>query len=352
MDRRRGDDRNNALLVTAAGTGAFLLARSLVRQYRWYDLEGKTVVVTGGSRGFGLLMAREFAGKGANVVICARDEAELDRARADLAGRGASVLAVPCDVTDDDQVQELVRRAEGAFGRVDILVNNAGMISVGPVEVMTLADYEDAMKVHFWGPLYTTMAVLPGMKARGEGRIVNVTSIGGKLPAPHLLPYTASKYAAVGFSEGLRAELKKDNIYVTTVCPGLIRTGSPRNAFFKGRHRAEYAWFTVSDSLPLTSMSARRGARRVVLACQRGESEVILSIQAKLAVRFHGLFPGVTSDLASLVNNMLPGPGGIGDRRARGHESESAVSRSVLTTLSRRAAEENNEMATRTEPRI
>ena len=345
MDRRRDSAPSTGLALAAAGAGAFLLARSLVRQRRWMDLEGKTALVTGGSRGFGLLLAREFARQGANVVICARDEAELERARKDLEGRGASVAAIPCDVTDRSRVEQLISDAERRFGGIDVLVNNAGTISVGPMEVMTLDDYHEVMNIHFWGPLYTTMAALPGMKSRGGGRIVNIASIGGKVPAPHLLPYTASKFALVGFSEGLRAELKTDNVYVTTVCPGLIRTGSPRNATFKGQHRAEYAWFSVSDSLPLTSMDAARGARRVVLACQRGEAEVILSIQAKLAARFHGMFPGLSTELLSGVNSLLPGPGGIGTERAKGFESESAISRSFLTAPSRRAAEENNELA-------
>jgi NAD(P)-dependent dehydrogenase (short-subunit alcohol dehydrogenase family) len=345
MDRRDSRGSNAALAMAAAGVGAFLLARSVVRQRRWLDLHGKTVLITGGSRGFGLLLARELARQGANIVICARDEAELERARQDLAGRGADIAASPCDVTDREQVERLVRGAEGRFGGIDVLVNNAGTISVGPMEVMTVEDYQEVMNIHFWGPLYTTMAALPGMKSRGGGRIVNIASIGGKLPAPHLLPYTASKFALVGFSEGLRAELKKDNVYVTTVCPGLIRTGSPRNATFKGQHRAEYAWFSVSDSLPLTSMNAARGARRVVLACQRGEAEVILSIQANLAARFHGLFPGLSTEVLGAVNSLLPGPGGIGAERAKGWESESPVSRSFLTATSRRAAAENNEMA-------
>jgi NAD(P)-dependent dehydrogenase (short-subunit alcohol dehydrogenase family) len=356
MDRRRANDPNNAaLLLAATGAGLFLLGRSLVRQSRWFDLDGKTVLVTGGSRGFGLLLAREFAARGANLVICSRNETDLSRAHSDLSASGAPVLTIPCDVSDEFQVRDMVAAAESRFGGIDVLVNNAGTITVGPMEVMTLADYEDAMKTHFWGPLYTTLAVLPGMKSRsrggGGGRIVNITSIGGKVPAPHLLPYTASKFALVGFSEGLRAELKKDNVYVTTVVPGLIRTGSPRNASFKGQNRLEYAWFSVADSVPLTSMSARRAARRVVLACQRGEAEVTLSIQAKLAARFHGLFPGLSSDFSALVNSMLPGPeGGVGDRRVPGRMSESPVSESFLTALSRRAAEKNNQLATRTEP--
>jgi short-subunit dehydrogenase len=186
--------------------------------------------------------------------------------------------------------------------------------------------------------------VLPAMRLRREGRIVNISSIGGKVAVPHLLPYCASKFALTGLSEGLRTELKKDGIYVTTVCPGLMRTGSPPNASFKGQHRLEYALFTLSDSTPLTAMHVRRAARRVVRACQRGESEVILSIQAKIAARFHGVFPGVTAELFGLVNQALPGPGGIGDRRALGRDSESAITQSFLTGLTRKAAVENNEV--------
>src|SRR5437868_10247139 len=179
------------------------------------------------------------------------------------------------------------RAARARFGRIDVLVNNAGTIEVGPMEVMTLDDYEKAMRTHFWGPLYMVLAVLPEMRARKEGRIVNVSSIGGKISVPHLLPYCASKFALTGFSEGLRAELAKDGIVVTTVCPGLMRTGSPLNAFFKGQHQAEYAWFSISDSLPISSISAQRAARQIVRACKNGDAEVILSVPAQLAALFH-----------------------------------------------------------------
>jgi short-subunit dehydrogenase len=117
-----------------------------------------------------------------------------------------------------------------------------------------------------------------------------------------------------GFSEGLRSELLKDNIYVTTVCPGLMRTGSPRNAFFKGNNEAEYAWFSISDALPVISTSAKRAARRIANACLRGEAEVVLSLPAKIAVKLLGLLPGVTTDLLGLMNVLLPPPGGIGPR--------------------------------------
>jgi hypothetical protein len=148
----------------------------------------------------------------------------------------------------------------------------------------------------------------------------------------------------VGLSEGLRAELLNEGIYVTTVCPGLMRTGSPRNADFKGQHRAEYAWFSIADSLPLVSIEAERAARQIIDACRKGQAELVISLQAKLAVVFHGLFPGLTSDLLSVVDRLLPAPGGIGTRKVKGKESTSALSPSLLTILTERAAVRNNEM--------
>lgn len=332
------------LALAAAGAGALLAARALYRRRLEYDLRGKTVLITGGSRGLGLVLAREFAAEGANVAVCARDAAELERARRDLEGRGARAFAFPCDVTDRAQVRELVEVVTRHFGGVDVLVNNAGVIQVGPLEEMTLEDFEHAMAVHFWGPLYTTLCVLPQMRERREGRIVNISSIGGKVGVPHLVPYSASKFALAGLSDGLRAELAKENIVVTTVCPGLMRTGSPRNATFKGRHRAEYAWFALSDSLPVTSIQAERAARQVVAACRRGQAELVITTQAVVAVKFRALFPEATADLLALANRLLPGPGGIGRRKAKGKESESALAPSILTTLSDRAAQRNNEI--------
>ncbi len=336
---------NNALLMAAAGAGALIAARALIRRARRYDVRGRVVLITGGSRGLGLVLARELARQGARLAISARDVEDLERARDELEARGAAVLAVPCDVTDQALVAEMVRAVRDHFGRIDVLINNAGIIEVGPMEVMTIEDYEDAMKTHFWAPLYTTQAVLQEMRRRGEGRIVNIASVGGKISIPHLLPYCASKFALVGFSEGLRAELAKDGIIVTTVCPGLMRTGSPRNATFKGQHRAEYAWFAISDSLPVTSMAAERAARQIIDAFKRGDAEVVLTIQAKLAVLFHGLFPGLTADILGAVNSLLPAPGGIGSARAKGKESESNLAPSWLTALSDRAAEENNQIS-------
>lgn len=344
LRRARKRDAGNALLWTAAGVGAVLVTRAVIKRLNEYELAGKVVLITGGSRGLGLVLAREFLREGARVAICARDEEELDRAADELRRFSPAVFATSCDVTEQEEVEEMVKAVRQHFGHIDVLVNNAGIISVGPAEEMTISDYEEAMKTHYWAPLYTMLAVVPEMRMRGDGRIVNISSIGGKISVPHLVPYSASKFALVGLSEGLRAELKKDGVVVTTICPGLMRTGSPRNADFKGQHRAEYAWFIVSDSLPLTSISAEGAARRIITACKRGEAEVVLSPQAKIATKFKGLFPGLTTDLLGLVNRLLPAPGGIGKAKAKGHESESEVSNSWLTGLDEEAAKRNNQI--------
>lgn len=323
---------------------ASVIARKVIRRFYDYDFRHKVVLITGGSRGLGLVLAREFAKRGARLAICARDEKELQRARGDLESRHAEVFPIKCDITKRSEVDELMARVRDYNGRIDVLVNNAGTIEVGPLEVMTVEDFEKAMNTHFWGPVFTTLAVLPEMRRRQEGRIVNISSIGGKISVPHLLPYCASKFALVGFSQGLHAELAKDGIVVTTVCPGLMRTGSARNANFKGKHRAEYALFSISAALPISSMRAERAARQIVSACKRGEAEVTLSIQAQVAALFHGVFPGVTADVMGFVNQLLPSPGGIGEHKAKGKDSFSVVSPSLLTILNDKAAFRNNEM--------
>lgn len=310
-----------------------------------YSFRGKTVLITGGSRGLGLALARELARRGARLAICGRDPDSLERARASLARFGAEVVAVPCDVADPRSVEELLEQVGRRLGAVDILINNAGVIEVGPAETMSLADYEEAMATNFWGMLHPTLAVLPVMRQRRSGRIVNITSIGGKLGIPHLLPYSASKFAAVGFSQGLRSEVAGEGIKVVTVVPGLMRTGSPRNAIFRGQHRSEYAWFSISDSLPGLSISVERAARRIIEACRRGDAEVLFPLTARLAALASAVAPGLTTDLLGVVDRLLPGAGTRPQGRHQGAESHSWLSPSWLTRLGDRAARQYNQMS-------
>jgi NAD(P)-dependent dehydrogenase (short-subunit alcohol dehydrogenase family) len=253
----------------------------------WY---GRTVLITGGSRGLGLEMARLWATFGARVGICARSDHDIRTAIDELLTISDQVFGQPCDVSSRCQVQEFIAAAKYRWGTIDVIVNNAGVIQAGPADCMTMHDYRQAMDTHFWGPLYLIEGALSDLK-QSQGHIVNIASIGGEISVPHMLPYCASKFALVGLSEGLRTELISAGVKVTTVCPGLMRTGSPRNAWFKGKHRAEYAWFSVSDSLPGVSINAERAAGQIIAATERGQAYVSLSAPAKIGIRLHGMFP-------------------------------------------------------------
>jgi short-subunit dehydrogenase len=201
------------------------------------------------------------------------------------------------------------------------------------MDTVTVQDFEDALGVMFWGVLYPTLAVLPQMRARRRGRIVTITSIGGKVSIPHLLPYTCAKFAAVGLSEGLRAELGQEGISVITIVPGLMRTGSHLNAVFRGKQEHEFTWFSLGASLPLVSMDAERAARQIVRATQRGEAERILSLPANLLERFHGLFPGTTTNLLHAINRLLPAPGSATTTSKRGMEVQQHMQSRLLDML-------------------
>jgi NAD(P)-dependent dehydrogenase (short-subunit alcohol dehydrogenase family) len=333
----------STLLWPLAGVGLARAARRALRSTTQSDLNGHVAFITGGSRGLGLAIARELAREGCALALCARDADELERARGDVSALGADVLTVVCDVTDRGQVGAAIRQTFDRFGRLDILVNNAGVISVGPLETYDVSDFERSLDVMFWGTIYPTFEVLPHMRQRRAGHIVNITSIGGKMSVPHLLPYSSAKFATVGFSEGLHAELAPDGIHVLTVVPGLMRTGSHVNAEARGRHRQEFAWFGLAATLPFTSISAADAARQVVSGIKHGDAELILGWQAALAARIHALSPGLSARVLGLFDRLLPGPGDNGRRAWTGEESRNAVTSSPLTALGERAADDLNQ---------
>lgn len=339
---------NNALFWGLAGAGALVALNAWLSTSRKTDFRGKTIVITGGSRGLGLVTARQLAQEGANIAICARDEAELEAARAELLPYSGHILAEPCDVSNQADVDRFFDSVRSQLGPVDVLINVAGIIVLTPLENATDDDFREAMDINFWGAYYCINAVLPDMRRRGAGRIVNVASLGGKVAAPHLLPYVTSKFALVGYSEGLRTELTRHNIFVTTVCPGLIRTGSTRQTLVRGQHEKEYAWFKTADSLPGLSVSAESCARDLINGCRYGRPEVIVSVPAQVAAVVQGVAPNLMAEILTAINYALPGPAtGHTNERKLGKESESAASKTVFTTLTDEAAEQNNQMVHR-----
>lgn len=338
------------LFVLGGAIAAAGALRRLLQQPS--QLAGQAVFITGGSRGLGLLLAHEFAMQGCRVAICARDGDELERAAAKLRRAGAEVLPFRCDVADRAEIQRAIDRATNELGAIDILVNNAGVIDVGALSVHDEASFQTAMDVMFWGPLYATNAVLPQMRARRSGRIANITSIGGKASVPHLQPYAAAKFAAVGFSEGLRAELAGTGITVTTIVPGLMRTGSFLNAYFRGQWQKEFAWFGLGAALPFISMDARRAARQIVDAVRRGEAERTLGLPAVILARLQGAAPGLTADLLGLARRLLlPEAGPRAKARARGWDVQQSMPAErrrllqALTALGQDAARRFNQLA-------
>lgn len=268
-------------------------------------------VVAGASRGLGLLIARELAARGCRVVGLARSAQSLADAADTMRGWGVEFATTyPVDVTDNDGLVAILRRVEDEIGPIDVAIHVAGVIQVGPGESMTREHFRSSLDIMLWGPINLSLAVVDGMRNRGRGRIGIVTSIGGKISVPHLLPYSTAKFGAVGFSDGLRADLAGSGVTATTIVPGLMRTGSHVAAEFTGDQAREYAWFAPSASLPLLSMDAERAAARIVEGVLAGRANVVLVLTpaAQIGIRIAGLAPGLTGVALGVVARILPDP--------------------------------------------
>jgi NAD(P)-dependent dehydrogenase (short-subunit alcohol dehydrogenase family) len=311
-------------LGVGTATAAIALSRGLCSQP---PPDRAVILITGGSRGLGLAIASRFAERrsatasSVRLVLAARDGAELQSAQDKLIAKHPHLhpddfYLVAADLSHPGECRRLVSEAIARFGRIDVLVNNAGIIGVGPIEVQPLENFEQTMAINFFAALYTTWAALPHLRRQeplpGWSRraaIVNIGSIGGKIAVPHMLPYSAAKFALVGFSQGLHAELRAKGIRVTTVCPGLMRTGGEDYAQFFGDTEAEARWFKFSAKTPALSTTAEHAANRIYRAVAHGSAEIIITPQAWLAARFAGLCPNSTQCIAALANDhLLPKP--------------------------------------------
>lgn len=312
-------------------------------------------LVMGASRGLGLLCAEQLLQHGHRVVLSSRSRESLEAARAQLLAEypEATIDVAPCDVADRAAVTALVEHVERDLAPIEVLLTVAGIIQVGPVQAMTLEHFDQAVATMLMGPVNVTLQVLPHMRERGRGRIGTVTSVGGKVAPPHLLPYATAKFGVVGFSEGLTAELTGTGITVTTIVPGLMRTGSHDGAQFTGDVAREFAWFGPSASLPLLAMDAERAAEKMVHGVLEGHTHVMLSPVTHVGSRVHGLAPSLTTRLMGLANRVLPGAPAV-DPLGPGTTVEGRVARQglrgrarrvvdALTTLGDRAGEATNE---------
>jgi NAD(P)-dependent dehydrogenase (short-subunit alcohol dehydrogenase family) len=344
MSRSRSTKKRLSFSKLALLVGGAVLLLKLLRARNAMDFRGRVVVITGGSRGLGLNLARQLAEQGAKLALIARDERELERAERELKALGAPVLTLVCDLRSRRDAQEAVEKAAAHYGHLDVIINNAGVIEVGPLEHMLAPDFEEAVDLHLWAPLWVSRAAIPHLKAAGGGRIVNIASFGGLVATPHMAPYVASKFALVGLSAALRNELAKDGILVTTVCPGIIRTGSHVMAKFKGNQRAEYRMFKLMAALG--GVEAPKATRLILNATKYGDPQLVFPIPIQWATWLYQLFPNLSGLAFQTVTRFMPGPteDADGDLQVRGHELEDALPPSILTKLADRAVAANNEM--------
>lgn len=336
---------STAMVIAGAVGIAWRLEKHRTRSH--FSFTGRRVVITGGSRGLGLIIARQLVDEGAHVALLARDAAELNRARADLESRGArQVMTLVCDVRDEASTKLAIDQAAHEMDAIDALIHCAGVISVGPAQHMNKADYEESMAVHYWGAWHATHAALPHLRKAGNGRIVYLASSGGAIAVPHLGAYSNGKAALVSLGETMHAELGREGIFVTTVCPTTLRTGSHVNARFKGQHASEFNLFSLLATLPVISQDAEKSAQRVIDACRRGDAYVFIPRPAQLMLLAKGLFPNLTADAMALITRVLPGPVAPqqGDLLLEGWDIETNLSPSTLTVLGDQASVDNNEL--------
>jgi NAD(P)-dependent dehydrogenase (short-subunit alcohol dehydrogenase family) len=309
-----------------AAAGAMWSARAWLRARRWIQLRERVIVITGSDSGFGLVQARQVAAQGAVVVLAARDAGKLERAAEAVLREGASeVLALPMDVTQPDDARRLIDLTVERFGRIDVLINTAGQMLVGAEPTLKIEDLRALMDVNFWGAVYTSRAALPYMRKARFGRIANVSSIGGRFAAPHMQPYTVSKFALTGYTKSLRSEALRDNIYVTGIYPSTIRTGGHRHAWFKGNVEAEYTWFSLGDVIPGIAASVETAARRTIQGIQAGDPEVIIGVGARLKLAVDGLFPNWSAELMDLLEHAFPAPTNQDSAAVQGKDIHGAV---------------------------
>jgi NAD(P)-dependent dehydrogenase (short-subunit alcohol dehydrogenase family) len=308
MNKKRSHSSFQKTLGWAAtGVGVFLVTSALIKEITKYNLAGKVILITGGSRGLGLALARQLAARGAKLAICARSADKLELIRQELEQLGTEVIAMPVDVTERDQVDTMINDIITRYGRLDVLINNAGIVQIDPELTLSTEDYEQAMQTNFWAPLYTIHAALPHFREQGEGKIVNITSVGARTNIPRKLSEKEKKFVAVGLSEALVKELKKDNIDVVTVMPDLLPTGVPKNITVRKNYDVEYAWFKLANASPGLEKRVEAEAQKIIRVLEYGHSEPVLSLSGKLATIVKRIAPPWVNAMIVVTDKFLPG---------------------------------------------
>ncbi len=237
------------------------------------DFKGKNIVITGASTGIGKETAIQFGKKGANIVLVARRKEKLEQVKKELDQYDITTMIVPCDVSNKTRVKEMSSSVLEKFGRVDILVNNAGFAIYGSVSDLSVEEIESQMYTNYFGMVYCIKNFLPTMLKQKSGHIVNVASVAASFGLPGIAPYCASKYAMLGFSEGLKHELKGTGVDITVVSPIMVRT-----EFF------DHPSFEKMPQYSPTSLNPRTVAKAILRASNSPRLEIIVPSIVRFAV--------------------------------------------------------------------
>ncbi|MBL1174529.1 SDR family NAD(P)-dependent oxidoreductase [Pantanalinema sp. GBBB05] len=254
-----------------------------------------TVLITGASQGIGKATAWLFAQQGYDLILAARQIDRLEALANELRSQQHQVLAIPTDVRDAEQVQSLMRTAIAQMGQIDVLVNNAGIYISGAVEEFSLEDWHQAIDTNLWGYIHTIYAVLPHFLSQGKGTIVNVSSIGGKVPLPYLAPYTTSKFAITGLTEALNSELSAKGIHVGGVYPNIIKSNFLERAIFRGKTQSDTQARRqqVEQVLQVPLIETPEDVAKAIWQVVQHKHKQVIVGSANLSIASHRLFPNV-----------------------------------------------------------
>lgn len=253
------------------------------------DLLGKWCVVTGAASGIGRATAEALQAEGARLLICDIRKEEVEQVALDLGSRG-EVLSYAVDVALLPQMARFSDFVREQVGAIDVLVNSAGILKVGGYEETSFETWHQVMEVNFWGALHATKLFVPQMVEKGAGAVVNVASASGIVGFSKLTAYSTSKFALVGFSEALRAELRATGVKVSTICPGLVRTPIAKNSDLPAEESRE-----IEDLLERRGIAPETVAQVIVRAVIKGTPLVHVGSDAKLLSVASRLFPTMAS---------------------------------------------------------
>ncbi len=257
-------------------------------------------IITGASAGIGRAAAMTFAGAGARVVLVSRDPARLSEAAAAIRAAGGEALAVPADVTRDDDVDRMVDSVLDRYGRIDILVCNAGVGLYGDVADLPMEALRRTFEVNYFGVVRCIQAALPSMRRARSGLIQIVSSVIGRRSIPGYSGYCATKFALYALAEALRLELRSDGIKVQTVYPALTATGFPANAVIRNPARS---------NAPPRGMSPERVAQHMLRAARRGSRDHVITLGGRVLTAMNGLAPRIVDAVvARVVKPRIDGP--------------------------------------------